>query len=537
MKRLMGVLLLLCLLGGLGACGRDKTIGRDFAYPVDHIPQRLDPQIASGTTEDIVLLAAMEGLVRLDAGGVPAPGVAESWESSADGLTYTFHLRADAAWYTNAKFYSNQSAEFWEKFDARVTADDFVFALRRAVTPAIASPLAEKLDGIANASLIRAGQKKPDTLGVQAVDAQTLRITLTQPDAEFLPSLAFAPFYPCNEKFYRQTNGRYGLDPTYLLCNGPFYLSKWQEGVASLVLRKNTAYAGQAATLPASVTLQVDSNRANYAARLEAGLYSLCPLAEGESSGSDVIRVQNRVDALVFNCDVGLLKDATVRQALAGALDLSALPDSARPSAAGLIPESALLNNEPYRAEVGGADFVQLSRADAKKTLSAALRTAGQSTLELQVLCTAADENTVRVMLQQWNAAFGLLVRTGVQVLDAATLQTRAAQGDFAAAIVPLTLRGHSTHSFLAQFVGESPQNYGAFSSAQYEKLLGELRRARPGKPALTAAQKAENFLLQNGVLVPLFAGESVYAAGKGVSGVHFALGAVPDFRAGRIKD
>src|SRR6516165_2305848 len=90
-------------------------------------PETLDPHKTSTTVEFNVLCNLFEGLVVQDPKGNVAPGVAQRWSTSADGLTYTFNLRADAKW-------SNGEA---------VTAGDFVFSLRRVQDPRINSQYAE----------------------------------------------------------------------------------------------------------------------------------------------------------------------------------------------------------------------------------------------------------------------------------------------------------------------------------------------------------------------------------------------------------
>lgn len=105
------------------------------------------------------------GLTTTDADGNTIPGMAEKWES-ADNKTWTFHLR-DAKW-------SNGDP---------VTAEDFVYSLRRVTDPATASPYASYLADakVVNAQDIIDGKAKPDTLGVKAIDPKTLEID--PPDA------------------------------------------------------------------------------------------------------------------------------------------------------------------------------------------------------------------------------------------------------------------------------------------------------------------------------------------------------------------
>ena len=159
-------------------------------------------------------------------------------------------------------------------FDSRVTAADFVFALRRAVAPATGAPEALSLGVIKNAKSIINGKMSSDKLGVQAVGDFELRITLESATDEsaFLDLLTKAICMPCNETFFNATKGRYGLDYSTLLCNGPFYLSYWLHDSA-LTIKNNDDYTGPFPAKPASVSLVIDSDNEQKLTSLLDGTY------------------------------------------------------------------------------------------------------------------------------------------------------------------------------------------------------------------------------------------------------------------------
>ena len=159
------------------------------------------------------------------------PAVAERWEVSTDGLTWTFHLRADAKW-------SNGEP---------VTAHDFVFSFRRILTPALAAGYNYMLWPIPNAEAYCMGKITDfSAVDVEAVDDRTLRITLERP-TPYLPVLAaHTTWFPVHratvEKF-----GRFDDRTTAwtragnLVGNGPFTLVEWQPNV-QVVVKKNPLY-------------------------------------------------------------------------------------------------------------------------------------------------------------------------------------------------------------------------------------------------------------------------------------------------------
>ena len=125
-------------------------------------PSTLDPHYTDGRIESNIFRDLFEGLVVYGPDGRSRPGVAESWDVSADGLTYTFHLRANAKW-------SNGDP---------MTAEDFVYSLRRALAPH-SGPSAANLRMIENADAVMSGSATPDKLGVKALDPATVRIVLS----------------------------------------------------------------------------------------------------------------------------------------------------------------------------------------------------------------------------------------------------------------------------------------------------------------------------------------------------------------------
>ena len=143
--------------------------------------QSLDPQIATDGTSFEVIADYTDGLMQMDADGAAVPAIAETYDISEDGKTYTFHLR-DAKW-------SNGDA---------VTAADFVFGWQRAVDPANASEYSYMLSDIGqvvNAAEIIAGEKPVTDLGVTAVDDKTLEVQLNVPVSYFLSLMYFPTFY------------------------------------------------------------------------------------------------------------------------------------------------------------------------------------------------------------------------------------------------------------------------------------------------------------------------------------------------------
>jgi len=175
-------------------------------------PQSLDPSIVTGQLEGRIVLGLFEGLTTRDASGKIIPGMAESWDITPDGLTYTFHLRPGTKW-----------------SDGRpLTANDFVISWERTLNPATASEYAYQLYYLVNAEAYNNGKLKDfSQVGVKAPDDHTVVVTLAHPTAYFLELTAFQTLVPLPI----DTINKYGKDwikPGKMISNGPYVLKEWR---------------------------------------------------------------------------------------------------------------------------------------------------------------------------------------------------------------------------------------------------------------------------------------------------------------------
>jgi len=175
-------------------------------------PQTLDPQKANLVDEAAVISDLIMGLTTDAPDARPIPGAATHWEVSPDGLTWTFHLR-DARWSDGVP----------------VTADDFVYGMRRTLDPKTASIYAYLLYVIENGQAVNEGKLPLSALGVRAVDPRTVEIRLVHP-APYLPELAkHQSFYPA-PKHVVEKYGDAWVQPGHYVSNGPFRLVSWRLG-------------------------------------------------------------------------------------------------------------------------------------------------------------------------------------------------------------------------------------------------------------------------------------------------------------------
>ncbi len=229
-RRALSAVVLVAALA-IGGCGRggepEVATGVDAAPGTVILrrgngpePESLDPQKARQDSSLNLLRDLFEGLTSLDSQGAVIPGAAESWSVSEDGRDYSFRLRKGLAW-------SNGDA---------VTADDFVFAFRRLVDPATASPYGQILDPLRNASAIVRGEMPAEALGVEALDASTLVVRLTKPTPYVLGLLAHPSTFPVHRASLERHGERFA-EPGHLVSNGAFVLTEWVLGSHAAAVR------------------------------------------------------------------------------------------------------------------------------------------------------------------------------------------------------------------------------------------------------------------------------------------------------------
>lgn len=206
----------------------------------------LDPQLANSMPSMEVINATMEGLLRMHNGKVE-PGIAEKWEASADGKTYTFHLR-DAKWSDGQP----------------VTAQDFEYGIKRLLDPATASDYA--FSGFLIENGYEYNSKKitdPNQVGVKAIDDKTLEIKLVNPATFFAGYTNQCGFYPVRKDIVEKYGKDFGLEAANNVYNGPFIAKEWKHE-EKIVLEKNPNYWNKDAVKLDSVNILVvaDGNTA-----------------------------------------------------------------------------------------------------------------------------------------------------------------------------------------------------------------------------------------------------------------------------------
>lgn len=468
LKTLCFTLAVLCLFALLTGCG--KQVGGDsFGFALHGTPKQIDPQAASDTPSLTVIAHAFEGLTRIDQNGNAVPAAAD-YTVSDDGLVYTFILK-ESYWSTVAV----KGKETGFEDPVQVTAEDFVFGIRRGADPSTASPYAKELLPIKNAGAVLAGECPVNDLGVKAVDNRTLVIELSAPDPTFLQKLATPVFMPCNRVFFGYTQGRYGLEKQYVLTNGGFYVSDWKDG-KSITLKKNEHYHGAKDILPLSVQYRVTVSAEEDKELLSKGYLDGAPLPSGDETDFEqelqTVALQDTLRFLWFNTEITPFSDGDIRRAFRDGIQWETLWQELGKGvspAKNFVPAAAVADGAAY----SDALPFQTDPQAAKTALAAGLeRLELQKMPRFSILVTEQTANTGRYILQSLSKH--LNIHGDLQMVDNETLEARVKAGNYQLAIMEQTGVGFTAKENLSMFLTDGIGNYARFSSAEFDQAYAD---------------------------------------------------------------
>ena len=210
--------------GGSAKGGKTSESGNVVNIPMTTDPDILDPTRSDDTQKNQITLEVHETLIRLKDGEI-TPGGAKSWETSDDGLVWTFHLQDNK--------YSDGTP---------VKADDYVNCMLRTFDPEVGSHNAGMFYCIEGGEAYNTGEGKREDVGITAPDEKTLEIHLNEPLPYFLLMANCANLTPVPaDKTTGDDNLTYGSNAEGMVYSGPFAIDKWTRG-SQIVLKKNENY-------------------------------------------------------------------------------------------------------------------------------------------------------------------------------------------------------------------------------------------------------------------------------------------------------
>lgn len=541
------LLTLILLLGIFSGCSK-KNESYDFIYPFSADVNSYDPQTSSTADEFLIIENTFEGLVRVNDDGEVVSGVADKWEVSNDGLTYTFHIPEGLKWNINTDKYDDgdNKGEFKDErlrmlgkeFNPDITADDFVFALQRAADPVTQCPAFAQIACIQNANAVHSASMSVDSLGVRALNDNVLEITLEHKDDTFMSTLSSAVAMPCNEEFFYATKGRYGLSTKYTLFNGQFYLDQILE--SSYLLKKNQYYKGPAPTKAKELTLKIpaDDEKKEIVTKLESGYYDAAFINGHDSdsikknSGVTYTDYCDTLWAFIFNSNDAAFQSKSLRAAFCeGFSHPEDFGKDYITNATNLIPPSCLISGNNAQSAIGSTRPEQ-NQEESIKDWKNALGVLETTTVEAIILTPDYMQDYVKMLIQGIQSGLGTSLKDNkgnsvtltlkVEVMNENDIKTAIAMNDYDIAFLPFKAEDSSAFSFLNQIV---ESGLGDFDRDKVEEYITSAQNKSTLSEVAQELRNAQREIITSYTICPGVYESSYYACAKGVENVQFHIG------------
>ena len=485
--------------GTVMTAAAEEAEGKQLSVQVGPDPETIDPALNSAVDGGNMILHLFEGLLTVDQDGQLAPGQAETWETSEDGLTWTFHLREGLKWSDGTD----------------LTANDFVYSWKRVCDPELAAPYAETVLGMVE-GYDAAIEGDLDALGVTAVDDLTFEVKLAKPCTYFGELAAFATLSPVQQATVEANGDAWAVEASTFISNGPFYITEWVPG-SHIITSKNPNYWNADAIKLGSIkwNLIEDSNAA-YSAYLNGDVLMIkdVPTEEIPSlEGNEEFHVEPIVGTyyISYNTQVEPLNDANVRKALNLAID--------REYVAGTLMQGTYTAAPNFMGpgwkDTDGSDFYDNANngepymsvtADIEGAL-AALEEAGYPNGEgLPVLHYITNDagyhKVVAEYLQQAWKEIGVTLE--VEIVEWSSFTPMRRQGDFEIARNGWVGDYSDPSNQLELLYSTNGNNDGKYSSEAFDAAIDLSRETVDPEERSAALHEAEDIMMADSACCPL---------------------------------
>ncbi|MDE9541455.1 oligopeptide ABC transporter substrate-binding protein OppA [Xenorhabdus bovienii] len=497
---------------GTQLADKQEITRNNFSEPVS-----LDPHKSDSSSEFDILRDFFERMVAIDKKDKVIPALAERWETN-DNKTWVFHLRKGIKWSDGSP----------------ITAHDVVFSWRRMVTPDTISPYGSYLvqATVVNAYDVLSGKKKPEELGVKALDDATIEVTLGRPKADLLQMMAHPVMSPISEKVVKKYGNKW-TQPEFFVSNGPFKLSEWIVN-EKIVGVRNPYYWDDKHTVINKVTYlplsdyKADLNR-YMAGELDisnGGPSDFFPTLKKKFGDQFHISPIMSVYYYLFNTQKPPFNDVRVRQALTLALDRAIITDKVlgngqKPAFDVVYPGSGgiFLKHPDY------ASWTQEQRVAKAKSL---LNEAGfneNNPLKFTLLYNTSDghKKIAIAASSMWKKNLG--VEVVLQNQESKSLYDTMSQGNFEVVRYAWNADYNSPTSFLDIFTTGNTNNIPQYSNKEFDQWVLKADETNDK----IYYQRALDILIQDSPAIPVYYYVRTKLVKPYVGGVHISpLGDVP---------
>lgn len=464
-------------------------------------PETIDPALNSAVDGGNMLLHSFECLLAVDQDGKLIPGQAESWETSEDGLTWTFHLRDGLKWSDGSD----------------LTAKDFEYSWKRVCDPMVAAPYAETVLGMVE-GFSSAIEGNLDDLQVAATDDKTLTVTLSAPCSYFGSLAAFATLSPVQQATIEANGDAWATSAATYISNGPFYISEWVPG-SHILMSKNTNYwNADAIKLDGIKWNLIEDANASYSAYQTGEVLMIkdVPTEEIPSlEGSSEFFVDPIIGTyyLSLNTQREPFTDAKVRKALSLAIDREYVANTLMQGT--YSPAYNFMG--PGWIDTDGSQFIdnanggqlyisedyEANLAEAKQLLADAGYPDGEGLPSITYSTNDAGyHKVVAEYLQQAWAEIG--VDLSVDIVEWASFTPMRRNGDYDASRNGWVGDYSDPSNMLDLLYSSNGNNDGKFNNADYDAAMDISRSTLDATERSEALHKAEDILMEEAGCIPV---------------------------------
>lgn len=491
------------LIGGCGGSLPDADEGVEqgiLLFGNGAEPKTLDPQRATGVTENRIISVLVEGLIAYHPtnDNLPEPGVAESWEANDDMSVWTFNLRDDALW-------SNGDP---------VTAEDFIYSYERMLNPGFTGEYAQMLYVLKNAAAYNNGEITDfDEVGVRALDTRTLQFELVGPTPYFVNMLKHYSWFPVHPPTIEAHGGPFDMSGAWTLPenhvgNGSFVIEEWKPNQYLRVAKSPTYWDRERMSLNEVYFFPVEDD--NTEKRMfDSGLLHITgtvptnDIPSLKESSPDLIHIDDYLGTYFYRLNVTQppLDNLLVRKALAYAIDRQAI-----------VEKVALGDQKPAYAYVPSGfngyptpEVLSYNPELAKQYLAEAGYPNGEGFPDLYLLFNTSEghRKIAEAIVSMWNKNLGIDMQLENKewkvYLDAQShldydVSRSGWIGDY---MDPIT--------FLEMFTSGNGNNDTGWGNERYDELIGKAFRSTSEEAHFDYLLEAEKILLEELPIVPLY--------------------------------
>ncbi|KLI28094.1 peptide ABC transporter substrate-binding protein [Brachyspira hyodysenteriae] len=501
MKKIITVFLMAASLFVLSCGGSGGNSNDAIVINMGAEPRTIDPSLNSLNVVSAMLYHPFESLTKIGADGKLTGGMAESWDISEDGKTYTFHLRTNALWSDGKP----------------VTAYDFEYSWKRVVNPDVAAQYASLLEIIKNAKEINAGNMDYNELGVKAIDDHTFQVELVDPAAYFLEFMTtVSVFAPVRKDIIEQYGDDWTLSPETYICNGPYQMTERVMDEYITFEARTNYYNDETVAKKLKFISMADPNTA--IAGIRGGTIHFSAL-EPPSSEIEKLKAENYIALkdgvgtfyLSLNITNNALKDKRVRQALSLAIDRNYLVSNVtmggQAAAQGFVPPSMDGINGPYREEAGiliDTDNYTANVEKAKAFMAEAGYANGEGFPVLEIRVSPGLHIIVAEAIQQmWkeNLNIDVTLKNDEYPLVLQYLLER----NFDIGSMAWNADYRDPMTMLEIMVKGNTFNYGLYDNTAYNTLVNNARKTADPAVRMKYMMDAEKLLIDDMPFIPLY--------------------------------